>query len=142
LRVADESSIKLRVADESSIKLRVADESKAAIPYVGNVADESSIKLRVASESKSAIPFVDNVPDESLARLRRPDESKAIAVPLVGEAPQAMFLGDIKDSSAVATLGADNADSMIQEANVFQRLSNFQSTIQNIASLNRGLEGK
>jgi hypothetical protein len=53
-----------------------------------------------------------------------------------------MFLGDIKDSSAVATLSAENADSMIQDANVFQRLSNFQSTLNQIVSLNRGLEGK
>jgi hypothetical protein len=143
--VADESSIKLRIADESSIKLRVADESKAAIPYVGNVADESSIKLRIADESSIKL----RVADESSIKLRVADESSIklrvadAAVPLLGEAaPKAMFLGDIKDSSAIATLSADNADSMIQDANVFQRLSNFQSTLQQIASLNRGLEGK
>ena len=163
LRIADESSIKLRVADESkaaipfmnapdesSIKLRVADESKAAIPFM-NAPDESSIKLRVADESKAAVPFMNapdessiklRIADESSIKLRIADESKAM-VPIAGDAPaQAMFLGDIKDSSAVATLSADNADSMIQDANVFQRLSNFQSTLNQIVSLNRGLEGK
>ena len=93
-----------------------------------NAPDESSIKLRIA--------------DESSIKLRIADESKAM-VPIAGDAPaQAMFLGDIKDSSAVATLSADNADSMIQDANVFQLLSNFQSTLNQIVSLNRGLEGK
>jgi hypothetical protein len=99
--------------DESSGRLRVADESSIKL----RIADESSIKLRVA--------------DESSIKLRVADA-----------APEAMFLGDIKDSSAVATLSAENADSMIQDANVFQRLSNFQSTLKQIVSLNRGLEGK
>jgi hypothetical protein len=134
LRIADESSIKLRIADESSIKLRIADESSIKL----RIADESSIKLRIAD---SESPYTGGLPTESSSRKRTPDADQPI--PFIDQgSPQAMFLGDIRDSSAIATLSAENADTMIQDAGVFQRISNFQSTLQQILSLNRGLEGK
>ena len=85
-----------------------------AFRYVGRAPDESSIKLRVADESSIKL----RVADESSIKLR------------------------IADESSIKLRVADNADSMIQDANAFQRLSNFQSRLQQIVSLNRGLEGK
>jgi len=104
-------------------------ESQGVIPFVGTD----------ATESQGAIPMVGSGATES---------ESASAIPAVGmpnDVSSISFLGDIgapglQDSTA--TLTRENAESVLQNAGVFQRLTNLQDTLQNIVSLNQQTEGK
>jgi hypothetical protein len=91
-------------------------ESQAAIPVFGGSAGES--------ESVSAIPMVGKSSNDFMS---------------------ISFFGDIGTpglEDATATLTQDNAEQVLQNTTVFQRLNDFQDTLQNIVSLNQQTEGK
>ncbi len=166
-RKRTESEGRLRIGDpiESQGAIPFIGEAVNKIPTEseGRIRRDDSIESQSYTESEGRIRRDDSIESqsytESEGRLRAESEGRLrigdpigtearSPIPLVGDAlDQVMFIGDIgksglQDSTAVATLTGENANSLIQDASVFQRLSDFRGTLQEIVSLNQDIQRK